>query len=84
MIETGGPAFPGTGELYIKYVNGKYECPAPGMTLLDYFAGQALTMEWSGRPSDADCEPTCERIAQNAYRVAQAMLTERARLMEGK
>lgn len=68
----GGPAFPipeqrafdGAG-----LVEGH-----PGMTLRDWFAGQALTGMIPGR-HDVGAEP---RLAQSAYRYADAMIAARA------
>ena len=59
--QTGGPAYPiETAELLWK-----------GMTLRDYFAGQALA-------SQTLCEPDVQWIeqygAKNAYRIADAMI----------
>jgi hypothetical protein len=68
----GGPAFP----LYIKEGPREYDYNT-GMTLRDWFAGMALHIEWSGRPSDADSPTTCDRMAENAYRIADAMLKAR-------
>ena len=57
-----------------------------GMTLLDYFAGQALAgafaSQWfSDHCSDKDAQggDMHDALARNCYRSAQAMLTERAR-----
>ena len=67
-INDGGPAFP-SGDGYQR---------ALGMTLRDYFAGQAL-VGLLAHPSGEDPE-----VAVNfAYRLADAMLEQRAR-KEGK
>lgn len=49
----------------------------PGMTLLDYFAGQSL----AGLEAniDVDCNPKTR--AEFAYRMAHAMLEERKKVM---
>jgi hypothetical protein len=66
QINDGGPAFPMTGE----------GCHNPlysqsGMTLRDYFAGQALAgMPWSYEISRKD-------QAQKCFQIADAMLAER-------
>lgn len=44
-----------------------------GMTLLDYFAGQALC----GMLSDPNCVSPCAELAKSAYDVAISMLNER-------
>lgn len=73
--ETGGPAFPNqipigrAGEWYLGPEFGG------GMSLRDYFAGQALT--GMGTETGNDAERTS--IARNAYRLADAMLVERGR-----
>lgn len=45
----------------------------PGMTLRDYFAGQALAGIMSN-PATADEEWSADKIATTAYAVARAML----------
>ena len=47
-----------------------------GMTLRDYFAGQALV----AAAKDPNC--TCEDSAEFCYRMADAMLKERAKAQE--
>ena len=61
--DTGGPAFP-------ESLDGKG--PFGGMTLLDYFAGQAVL-------SAPDYQRTCDPAltAKWAYEVAAAMLVEK-------
>jgi hypothetical protein len=70
----GGPAFPisipGVGD------NGAY-----GMSLRDYFAGQALiavSTRWGGTLGDID-NMAAMRSAVIAYEIADAMLKERDR-----
>jgi hypothetical protein len=46
-----------------------------GMTLRDYFAGQALTGMLAGR--DPNVAFTPEGAAERAYSIADAMMTER-------
>jgi hypothetical protein len=62
----GGPAFPSEGE---GHGNPKFH--SPGMTLRDYFAGQAL----SAIADDYQSKP--EWIAERAYYIADAMLKAR-------
>ena len=64
-INHGGPAFPSEGE---GHGNPKYH--SPGMTLRDWFAGQAL----AGLLAESmhDCGP--EGIAHDCYLYADAMI----------
>jgi len=66
-INTGGPAYP----IVVEYM----EYNESGMTLRDYFAGQALAIVM-GR-FDHDHEPSDEDIAMYAYFIANAMIAER-------
>ena len=59
----GGPAFPG-------FEKG---LPAPGMTLRDYFAGQAL----AGLLGDPNAGGEFSAYANDAYRFADAMIEMR-------
>jgi hypothetical protein len=55
-------------------ING---CFSPGMTLRDWFAGQALG-EWVKAHIDGSVDDLCKRqIAVECYSYADAMLTER-------
>ena len=63
-VNTGGPAYPVSIDHW-----------EPGMTLRDYFAGQALAIVM-GRFDD-DHEPSDEDIAMYAYFIANAMIAER-------
>ena len=74
-INDGGPAFPVPEENYIS--NGTYS--NPGMTLRDWFAGQALV---SMGPTvkaapGATLQDVAESMASTAYVVADAMLAAR-------
>ena len=75
-MNDGGPAFP-TPQI------GEYN-PQFGMSLRDYFAGQALTgllpqdgVRLSARKNNPNEES--KYIAAAAYQIADAMLAERAR-----
>lgn len=57
----GGPAFPQQGGLIVTM---------PGMSLRDYFAGQALT-------AIGAIDITDDKIAEACYAIADAMLRER-------
>lgn len=68
----GGPAFPfgQVGELTGQPINGFF---APGMTLRDWFAGQAL----AGALANSSIDCSTEDCAKIAYGHADAMLAER-------
>lgn len=55
---------------------GESKAQFPGMTLRDWFAGQALA-GYCAAPDFKD--PTLERLVGAAYKTAEAMLAERAR-----
>jgi hypothetical protein len=62
----GGPAFPVVWQ----------DVPHGGMTLRDWFAGQALAGMLAGNPTES---PNEEWFAGIAYTMADAMLVERER-----
>lgn len=66
-MNDGGPAFPRSPH--------SGDCSGDGMTLRDWFAGQALAgiMATQWRPSGDDVSP----LAEDAYKVADAMLAMR-------
>lgn len=66
--DNSGPAFPHDEKTH----DGSHWFTHPGMTLRDYFAGQALA--WL----DAD-QGSYANAAREAYAVADALLTERAK-----
>ena len=88
MTHDGGPAYPTRNpeQRYLsggglEVVSGTYE---PGMSLRDYFAGEALDGMIYGpnTPRDPDIMPLDEeakRIAKMSYMVADAMLKERSK-----
>ena len=72
--DDGGPAFPehhyfdpGRGEYGMHMTASDIGCG--GMSLRDWFAGQALISLW-------DCDD-CNESAKRAYKMADAMLAER-------
>lgn len=69
MRKDGGAAFPTP-----KYYDEKFLGYVDGMTLRDWFAGQALV----GLMASDDAE-ACDKDAAYAYRLADAMLAERAK-----
>ena len=77
-MKTGGPAFPLKGPLM--------QSDEYGMTLRDYFAGQALIATFKnsvklfnggGFPDDADLDVIYSDAAETAYLVADEMLKAR-------
>ena len=68
--DTGGPAFPARGEILMG-IGSKIAINTEGMTLLDWFAGQALATLPSNQKADY--------LAKEAYRTAKAMLAEKRR-----
>lgn len=78
----GGFAFPGRSGFVITDPTGieeprkVYGVSHTGMTLLDYFAGQALLGLVNKNTSD--------HAATSAYRYAEAMIAERQKRMEAK
>jgi len=74
--DDGGPAFPGKHEVYRHGDGSVMHAQDPGMTLRDWFAGQALAGLMS-QPK-AWAEPH-ERMALDAYDAADAMMRERAK-----
>ena len=72
-INDGGPAFPSVGEGF-----GNPSYSAPGMTLRDWFAGQALQGLIASRCGPANGGSVTDSwVAENAYIVADAMLVAR-------
>lgn len=103
-MSDGGPAFPGLeytpGQGNAKFdgvlPNGEtaWSIHAPGMTLLDYMAGQALAgmlaadgndPRWTGKDTSPEYQPGGGKwldpsgVAAQSYDIADAMLAERAR-----
>ena len=69
----GGSAFPHPG---YHGIDGKFvDVPHQGMTLRDWFAGQALAGFCANSVGIGNWSP--EGIAQDAFRIADAMLVER-------
>lgn len=74
-INDGGPAFPGVETRFDKFDGERYIGSYGGMTLRDWFAGQALgalvkeALEWDHKSWAA--------TAEHAYIIADAMLSAR-------
>ena len=73
MTNDGGPAFPGHA-LKITLPDGSVVPKAPGMTLRDWFAGQALAGMCAVPVRHGT---TAETFADSAYVLADAMLRAR-------
>ena len=78
QIDDGGPAFPRTVTID-DGIDGYREIKRDGMTLRDWFAGQAL----AGLMADGKNSGRFADIASDAYDFADAMLAQR-RLTERK
>jgi len=63
----GGPAFPGKGTEKDPRTSADREVDEPGMSLRDWFAGQALAIIF----------PEIKVVARASYEIADAMLKER-------
>jgi hypothetical protein len=74
VANNGGPAFP-TDDYYVD--GGKFQ-GGTGMTLRDYFAGQAI-VGLVGKIGIDEKYNTDKAAAWFAYRVAEEMITERDR-----
>lgn len=87
-IDNGGPAFPrtgfhpdttsATGDFYRELQSTVTE-PATGMTLRDWFAGQALCGHLAAHARANTPFPPCDEFARGAFLFADAMIAERQR-----
>jgi hypothetical protein len=73
-FHTAGPAFP-QHEFYEERVIGQI----PGMSLRDYFAGQALVgiIACYATPDGLDRLPSPQEVAARAHEMADAMIAQR-------
>lgn len=71
-IGDGGPAFPLAVPVNFQFAEN-------GMSLRDWFAGQALIGDLSGHSTKADRTKEFMRAANRAYALADAMLAERGK-----
>jgi hypothetical protein len=88
--ETGGMAFPGF-ESAAGYGSSKpvtdvqgnvvFESYETGMTLRDWFAGQALVGEFASQSDNYNvyCQDVVDAVAKKVYNMADAMLKERSK-----
>ena len=81
MSNDGGPAFPLISELRQWYEQGEkvgyYHDGDPGMTLRDYFAGEAMHSPAPVVPTTCGGEPDLDAMAQWNYAYADAMIRAR-------
>jgi len=73
QINDGGPAFPVPSVAWKEKGEDRVAIGTRGMTLRDYFAGQAL----AGALADPTCDVSPIELAKIAYREADAMLAAR-------
>jgi hypothetical protein len=76
----GGPAFPAQPAFHYTGLE-LTTAEQKGMSLRDWFAGQALLAIAAGGASAADAAP--KTVARNAYRIADAMIEHRGDLDKG-
>lgn len=69
MADNGGPAFPVFDDFHGSVV--------PGMSIRDYFAGQAMQATLTHLDDDADAIAIASALANVAYVIADAMLAAR-------
>lgn len=90
-MNDGGPAFPRSyADDQHTPPDAEYKQAQPGMSLLDYFAGQAMAGMLANESitnglnaiADSEDEDVPQMIAIDAYEQAEAMLTERERRMK--
>lgn len=73
MTDPNTPAFPSTHMAAHHTGVGCVEKHVPGMSLRDWFAGMALANPYTHNESD------CDRVAEWAFHIADAMLAARAK-----
>lgn len=74
MIDDGGPAFPCDPDKHWFYT-GEPNIGAMGMSLRDWFAGQALA-GWLATFNDDQVPTSVKSVAKYMYEIADAMLAE--------
>jgi hypothetical protein len=77
--DDGGPAFARPIGEYKEVGAGKWSEHQQGMSLRDYFAGASLPALIENCVSDDRTVPYVEHVSALAYRMADAMLAERAK-----
>jgi hypothetical protein len=79
MIDDGGPAFPSAG---YNDMHGDHHPPVYGMSLRDWFAGQALAGMLSPERrggGGSESSNSVRAISRDAYLLADAMLAARSK-----
>ena len=81
-IKDGGPAFPAYERAEVLFEEGyrQMSTPVGGMSLRDWFAGQALASGWHEFLTSGDAWDGYDDFADSCYTMADAMLKAR----EGK
>jgi hypothetical protein len=80
-INDGGPAFSRTG---YECANGDWVAPQDGMTLRDWFAGQALAgFAANPRMIDSRSPATLEIVSEWSFEAADAMIKARREVQHG-
>jgi hypothetical protein len=74
----GGPAFPVPVQ-DDRDCAGRFTSGYAGMSLRDWFAGQAVVGLFAATADPNSSELSCDKAARLAYETADAMLAERAR-----
>jgi len=78
------PAFPGYGSEKIGTKDSDWEdIDYPGMTLLDWFAGQVVSGIYASYRYKTSEGFTYEQAASWSYKAAKAMITERQKILDG-
>ena len=77
--KNGGPAFPGKGEATMPHTSGTYEIDEPGMSLHQYYAGQAIDAVMKNLNeviTGNDLETVAQTVASVSVLIADAMIAE--------
>lgn len=83
--DDGGAAYPRIGHNYDGPIGEESHPPEAGMSLRDYFAGQALAgqtasdelAQYIGNVAGDDFGAAAQMLAETAYEMADAMIAER-------
>ena len=79
-IDDGGPAFPADIQRRCPQTGEWTDLPPQGMTLRQWYAGQAVAGQWRFRGNTEDSDSTTARkIAKTAFAIADAMIAHERR-----